>query len=231
MRPLGLIPARGSSERFPRKNLALLGGKPLLVWTIEPAVLSGVFNAVWVSSEDEEILEVAGRHGGVPLARPADLAAHRVTVAEVCRHVLGQLTDRGERFPAVYILLPTSPFRTAESIRTAWNLFQSSGVDALMSVVPSQHPPQWCFVQVDGWLRPYVPGEFGKPRVDLVSTWRHDGAHQIVRSEVLLERGERFAERTLPFFVPVERAVDINNPLDLEWAAFLLARKRVSPVC
>src|SRR5262249_47449100 len=120
------------------------------------------------------------------------------------------------------ILLPTSPFRRSATIHRAWQTFLASGADALMSVVPLEHPPQWALTQIDGWLRPWQPTEYTLPRQALTSTFRHDGGHAIARTSSFLQAREFVGPRTLAFPVPSEEAVDVNEPLDLAWAEFLL---------
>jgi len=223
MKAFAIVPARASSKRFPRKNVALLGGKPLLLWTIEPALASGVFDHVWVSSEDADVCETARRAGAEPLARPPTLASDRVTVLDVCRDALAAVAARGRRYDALYVLIPATPFRTAESIRAAWSRFEASDADALLSVVPMEHVPQYAFVVEDGYARPWLPAEYDRPRPDLPVTWRHDGGHLILRADAL---GGAFPpKRTLAHEVTPEEAVDVNWPIDLAWAEFLLARR------
>lgn len=224
MRPLALVPARASSKRFPRKNVALLGGRPLLAWTIEPALASELFDAVWVSSEDAEVRAVAERLGAATLARPERLAGDRVTVADVCHDALEELARRGQHFDVVYVLIPTTPFRTPAAIRAAWRRFVASDADGLLSIVEMEHTPQYAYVERDGWARPWLPAVADAPRPDLETTYRHDGGHLIVRADVVRRTRRLLGERTLAHRVRPEEAVDINWPLDLEWAEFLLAR-------
>lgn len=224
MKALAIVPARASSKRFPRKNVAPLGGKPLLAWTLEPALASGVFERGWVSSEDDEVLAAAEQWGGVPLPRAAALADDRATVDDVCRDTLERLERGGERFEAIYALIPTTPFRTPEAIRAAWHRFEASDADGLLSLVPAEHTPQYAFVERAGWVRPWLPELYVRPRPDLEPTYRHDGGHLIARAAAFRRTGRLVGERMLAFPVAVEEAIDVNWPLDLEWAEFLLAR-------
>jgi CMP-N,N'-diacetyllegionaminic acid synthase len=225
MIPLGIVPARAASKRFPRKNVAPLGGKPLLAWTLEPALASGVFERVWVSSEDDEILSTAERFGGVPLPRSPGLAGDLATVDDVCREVVERVERDGRPADALYVLIPTTPFRTPDAIRTAWRRFEGSDADGLLSVVPTEHTPQYAFVERGGWLRPLLPDAYPKPRAVLDATYRHDGGHLITRATVFRRSGRMIGDRMMAFPVPVEEAVDVNGPLDLEWAEFLLERR------
>jgi N-acylneuraminate cytidylyltransferase len=223
-RPLCIVPARGGSKRFPRKNVALLAGRPLLAWTIDAAVGAGVFDRVWVSSEDEEILRLAEQSGGAPLPRAPRLAGDQVTVAQLCLEIVDELPGR-ESYDALYVLLPTSPLRRSETIRRAWQTFCDSGVDALLSVVPLTHPPpQWALVDRNGTLAPLFPHDYERPRQELTPAWRHDGGHAIARIAAFLRDRDFLGAHTVPFRVPDEEAVDVDDPADLAWAEFLIAR-------
>lgn len=224
MKPFCVVPARGGSKRFPRKNVAPLQGKPLVAWTIEPALASGLFGGdVWVSSEDEAILEAAERWGARPLARDGALAGDRVGVAEVALDALERV---GGDADAVYVLLPTSPLRNADTIRRAWATFEESGADALLSVVPLDYPGAWALGRAeDGSLRPLDPVGYETPRQELTPGYRHDGGHAILAAEPFRARRELLAERTVAFEPPEEETVDVDEEIDLAWAEFLLARR------
>lgn len=226
-KPLCLVPARGGSKRLPRKNVAPFGGKPLLAWTIEAALEAGIFDTVWVSSENEEILRTAETWGGEPLPRPPALAGDRATEIDLCLHVLHELAARGHSYAALYMLLPTSPLRRSETIRRAWRTFEASGADALLSVIPLEYPPQWGLIEAAGGLRPWRPADYETHREDLQKVYRHDGGHAIVRVQKFLREPGFVGARTIAFPVPLEEAVDVNEPLDLLWAEFLLEKSLV----
>jgi len=225
---LCIVPARGGSKRFARKNVALLGGRPLIAWTIAAARDSGIFDRVWVSSDDAEILDVAVAAGAVPLVRRAELAGDTATVAQVCAAAAKQFADDGAAYAAAYVLLPTSPLRSAASIRAAWARFADSDADALMSVQPLAHPPEWALAVEAGCVAPADRERYETPRKLLPQRYRADGAHSIVRTEWLIAEQRLIGPRTLAFASPVEEAVDIDTPQDLAWAEFLLARRRES---
>ena len=113
MRILGVIPARGGSKRLLRKNIADLGGKPLLAWTVEAARKSDVLAKLIVSSEDDEILSVARKLSVATVVRPAELATDEATSVSVLQHAIAEVH---ELFDFVVLLQPTSPFRSASDI-------------------------------------------------------------------------------------------------------------------
>jgi len=184
-RPLCIIPARGGSKRIPRKNIVDLAGKPLLAWTILPVLKSGVFETVWVSTEDREIQQVAEQWGARPLSRPKELAGDDVTIVRLCLAVLEQFERQEDVYSALYVLSPTNPFRTGEAIRRAWEVFETRQVDSLVSVIPLEFPPQWALVRDEDWVRPWNPDTFETPRSGLLPLYRPEGSYVIVRPEVL----------------------------------------------
>src|SRR4051794_30209750 len=129
---VGLIPARHGSKRVPGKNVRLLNGHPAIAYTITPALESGVFESVIVSTDSEEIAEVARHYGAeVPFLRPAAFASDTSPDIEWLDYTLRTLTEHGRRWDAFSLLRPTSPFRTAATIRRAWALFVAQqGVDS-----------------------------------------------------------------------------------------------------
>jgi N-acylneuraminate cytidylyltransferase len=227
--PLCIIPARGGSKRFPRKNLALLGGKPLLAYVIEAARGSGVFERVCVSSEDPEILETARRWGAEPIVRPAELAADAAQVKQVCAHLLESFAREGLRYDEFGVGLVTNPLVAPEDLRGAYAAFKQAGADTLMSLVPFSHPPQRAVAIIGGRVRPFFGIQQMKPAQQLEPLYRHDGAIIFAKTDAFLRDREFYGDSVAPYFMPVERSVDIDSPADLLWAEFLLGQQsRVS---
>ncbi len=222
--PLCIIPARGGSKRLPRKNIVPLGGKPLLTWTIDAALETGLFDRVWVSSEDPEILEVARAWGGAPLTRPPELAEDHVSLEEMCLWAIESLASRGHDYTDLYMLLPTSPLRKGSTIKRAWNVYLESGAHFLLSTIPLHHPPQWALVEKNGLLSPLFPEEYETPRQWLVPSLRHEGGHAIGKISEFFKTRSFISSRTVAFPVAAEEAVDVDEPMDLAWAEFLLQR-------
>ncbi len=221
MRAISLIPGRGGSKRFPRKNVAPLLGKPLLAWTIEPALEAAIFDEVLVSSDDEGILAAGDRFGAARHERGEELSGDRVPVLDVCLAVLDE-----HPADALYVMLPTSPLRTPETIRRAWKTFEGSGAEALLSVVPLEYPPQWALTVRDAVVTPLYPETYTTPRQELAPGLRHDGGHAIFDAASLRERRTFLAGRTVPFEAPPEEAVDVDEPGDLDRAERLLESRK-----
>jgi N-acylneuraminate cytidylyltransferase len=160
---VALIPARGGSKRVPGKNVRVLGGHPLIAYTIAPAIASGVFDAVIVSTDLPEIAEVARRYGAeVPFLRPAALAGDTSPDIEWVEHTLRTLADQGRSYDAFSLLRPTSPFRTPDTLRRAWAAFSADPrADSLRAVEKCTQHPGKMWVARGNRLLPLLP--FGLP--------------------------------------------------------------------
>ena len=219
--PLCIIPARGSSKRFPRKNVALFSGKPMLAFTIEAAKESGLFERVCVSSEDEEILSIAAQFGAEPLKRPMELATDTSTVCDVCVSLLAH--DAPDVFA---VLQPTNPLLLPQHIRDAFGIFESKSADVVMSVVPYHFPPQHAVRVSKDSILPLAVSQDAKTQSQRLEPLYHpDGSVIIARTDVFLREKQWFVPKTMPYFIPPEDSVDIDLPQDLAWAEFLFLQR------
>ena len=227
MKPLCIIPARGGSKRFPRKNIALLHGKPLLTYVIEAAIQSNVFEHVCVSSDDDEILKIAKESGAdLLLQRPAELAADTARVPHVCASVLRACAEKGSSYPSFAVMLPTSPLCTAEDARAAFAIFAKNDANYVASMAAYDEPPQAAMSVRGNELKSFFTRDgLTKRSQDLEKLYYIDGSVLFARTEVFLREGDFCGSKTIPYFIPPERSVDIDTPLDLLWAEFLLERE------
>ena len=226
---LGLIPARGGSKGVPRKNIRLLGGKPLLHYTVAAALAAQRLTRVIVSTEDPEVAEVARRCGvDAPFTRPAALAADDAPSLGVVQHAWRWLEAHGERYDAVCLLQPTSPFRESDEIDDCIALLEDAGADAAMTVrrVPDEYNPHWTYVREHGGYLRLSTGE-ATPiprRQDLPAAYHRDGSVLVTRRDVVLERDSLYGERVVGYVVDTEPWMDIDSPEDWARAEELLAR-------
>jgi CMP-N,N'-diacetyllegionaminic acid synthase len=215
---VGLIPARGASKGIPRKNLAPLAGKPLIAWTIEAGLESERLTRTVVSTEDEEIAEVARALGAEVLARPPALARDETPMHEVLAHAAADLGPA----EALVLLQPTSPLRTAAHIDAAVELLLASGADAVVSVVevPHRYGPA-SLMKLDGdRLVPHDDSTHATRQQKPVVYARNGPAILALRRERL---GADLYGGDLRAYVMEQRdSVDIDEPFDLELAEFLL---------
>jgi CMP-N,N'-diacetyllegionaminic acid synthase len=230
---IGVIPARGGSKGIPGKNIAPLAGKPLISYMIRAALESGALDALAVSSDDQNILDVAAAYGEGKLRlikRPAELAGDTTPSLPVVRHAVELLeAERGGACDYVVMFQCTTPLATAEDIAGALGLLAGSGADAVMTVFKTNesHPAKAKKLAADGRLTQYVEGlaENQFTRQALAPVYRRNGAVYASRRDVVIRDGKLYGGDdivTLGYVMPEERSVDINNPLDLLVAEAIL---------
>jgi CMP-N,N'-diacetyllegionaminic acid synthase len=235
-RCVALIPARHGSKRVPGKNVRTLNGHPMLAYTIVPALESGVFDAVMVSTDSEEIAAVARHYGAeVPFLRPAELAGDKSPDIEWLDHMLRALQRAGRAWDCFSLLRPTSPFRTAATIRRAWTQFASqAGVDSLRAVEKcTQHPGKMWVVRGERMvpLLPFGPAEqpwHSTPYQALPLVYVQNASLEIAWTRVVFERRTIAGEVIVPFMTEGHEGFDINDPYDWMLAERLLAEGAVS---
>ena len=223
MRIVGLIPARGGSKGIPKKNLAPLLGRPLIQWTIEAAQASRTLTEVVVSTDADDIADVAAGFGVRIVRRPAELARDDSPMRDVVLHALGEL----DSCDVVVLLQPTSPLRQARHVDEGAELLLETGADAVVSVVQVPHPyvPESLMELVDGRLLP-LHDEAASRRQDKAVLYARNGpAVLAVRSEVAREHKSLYGGDCRPYVMGAGESIDIDEPIDLELAEFLLARR------
>lgn len=214
MTTAALIPARGGSKRLPRKNVLDLGGKPMLAYPIETALASGLFDRVYVSTEDAEIAEVAERNGATVIARPPEIAGDRSTVVQVCLHAL-------ESLPQVELLCciyATAVLLKPKSIMAGYKiLHEQPETDFVMGVSEYEHPPVQALKEdKDGYLSYMWPEWRGiqsqfHPRL-VVS----NGAIYWARRQALLDEQTFYGKHLKGLTIPASEVSDIDTQKDLD---------------
>lgn len=226
MRVLGLVPARGGSKRLPRKNLAVLGGRTLVRRAIDTMLDSGAIDDVVLSSDDDEILAQADGTAALALRRPAELAADRALAYDVAMHALGAMEERaGERYDALALVQATTPFARPADVAAVIDLLRRDGVSSVVTVCrieDTHHPLKLKRLEGDR-LTPYLRDDELTPSHDLPELWTRNGAVYASRRAVL-ETGTLVAADVRAVRMPRSRSIDINTPLDLAFAEYLLTR-------
>ena len=228
---VALIPARVGSKRVPGKNIRLLGGHPLIAYTIAPAIQSGVFDAVMVSTDSEEIAAIARHYGAeVPFLRPVEFAGDKSPDIEWVEYTLKALTDQGRPFDCFSLLRPTSPFRTLDTLRRAWTTFcADERVDSLRAVEKcTQHPGKMWIARGNRLLplMPFGPEEqpwHSSQYQSLPVVYVQNASLEIARSRIVFEGRTIAGETIMPFFTDEMEGFDINNRYDWMIAELLLA--------
>ena len=222
---LAVIPARGGSKRLPRKNVMVLAGRPMLAYTIEAAISSGLFDLVVVSTDDREIAEIAEMHGAaVPFLRTDALADDYTPVSEVTLDALLRLEADGHSFDYVSQLMANCPLRNADDVVHSWEQFQPSGFESQVSVTSYGWLNPWWALQREetGAARPVFEEMLKQRSQDLPALYCPTGAVWWTSSDSLKrERTFHIAQRSL-YELPWYRAIDIDDLADLQLAEVLM---------
>lgn len=219
------IPARGGSKRLPRKNLRALAGKPMIAYTIDAAWRSGLFEDVYVCTEDREIAEVAVSHGAkVPFLMPEELCGDLVASHIPCQHLAAHLAAQGQPTDTLVCLQPTSPLRSVMDLQTSVDRFQRSDFDFLVSITPvDPHDFHWAVAPTeDEYWGMYFGSKYMMERPLLPPVFRPNGSIKIARLPVLAEVGHFFGRRMGVIETPAERSVHVALEFDLRLCEFLL---------
>lgn len=230
-----LIPARAGSKRVPGKNIRVLHGHPLIAYTISAALSSGVFARVIVSTDSEEVAEIARHYGAdVPFLRPAEYAGDKSPDIEWIVHTLRRLEAEGCICDAFSILRPTSPFRQAATIKRAWIRFLGvGGADSLRAVELCKDHPGKMWVLEGELMRPLlddggaIPPWHSTPYQALPPVYVQNASLEIAWTRVPLETGTIAGRRVIPFLTEGEEGFDINKQEDWLLAEVLLGRGEV----
>ena len=231
MEVVGVIPARGGSKAVPRKNLALLAGRPLIAYTVDAASASTLLTRVVVSTDDQEIAATARQLGAdVPFLRPSHLASDETPMLDVLADLVASFERRESYRPDILVLLqPTSPFRRAEHIDAAVELLTSSGADSVVTVapVPHQFGPA-SLMQLDGdRLLPYTAGPAPLRRQDKPRLFARNGPAVVaVRTHVVTEQRTLYGTDTRGLIMTRQDSIDIDEPFDLALSELLLIARR-----
>jgi len=207
----------------------MVGGKPLIAYTIRAALDAKVIDRVIVSTDSQEIADVARSFGAeAPFLRPPELAQDGTPGIEPILHAVRWLTDNEGYYPDyVMVLQPTSPLRTAEDISAATRLAQERQADSVVSVCLAHQHPYWMKqVSSDGRLMDFLPlDRTYSTRQELPPIYALNGAIYLVRRGTLLERRTFYTEHTYAYVMPAERSLDIDTSWDLYLADLILKER------
>ena len=226
------ICARGGSKGVKGKNTRTLEGKPLIAHSIEQAKASGLFAAVAVSSDSEQILEIAREHGAdILVRRPDELATDTAAKLPVIRHCVTEVERHLGRQSAICVDLDaTSPLRSIEDIRGAVELLERSGAGNVITAMPARRSPYFNLVELgpDGIVRLSKPVD--KPfvrRQDAPECFDMNASIYVWKRDVLLHAPTLFNADTRLYVMPEERSIDIDSELDFLFVEFLMSRVKL----
>lgn len=229
MQIVALICARGGSKGLPGKNIRLLGGRPLIGWAISQAKALPDISRVIVSTDSFEIAEVARREGAeVPFMRPTDLALDNSPEWLVWRHALNYLRQDAGCYPDALVVVPaTAPLRQSSDIQRCIDVFSEGQVDMVITVTDSQRSPYFNMTRVmpDGNSALVIPPD-GRVtrRQDAPVVYDMTTVAYVARPEFVMQNNGIFEGRVRQVHVPLERALDIDTPLDFRIAQSLIER-------
>jgi CMP-N,N'-diacetyllegionaminic acid synthase len=207
---LGIIPARGGSKGVPRKNIRELAGKPLIAWTIEEGNKSKYIDRLILSSDDEEIMEIARQWGcDVPFVRPGELAKDDTPGIEPVLHALNTLT---ERYHFVVVLQPTSPLRCVNDIDHCLKLCVDTNSPSCVSITESDKSPYWMYtLEEKGFLRAFLKGKDKYFR-------RQDFPKVVYVAETdwIKKNKKLVSSETIGYIMPKSRSFDIDTEIDFQ---------------
>lgn len=220
MNSIAIIPARGGSKRIPRKNIKDFLGKPIIAYSIEAALESGVFDEVMVSTDDEEIAEVARKYGAsVPFLRSEKTSNDYATTADVINEVLEEYTKLGIDFDYVACIYATAPFVTAENLRYAGRLLGEGKYDSTFSCVEFSYPIlRSMVVDKEGRISMKWP-EYSQARSQDLPKFYHDaGQFYMAKTEVFKRQNAFCGNNTAPIVLSEMMVQDLDTQTDWEIA-------------
>lgn len=226
---LAVIPARGGSKRIPKKNVRALGGKPLLAHTIEAAMESGLFDRIVVSTDSQEIAEVAAQYGAeIPFLRDPGLSDDHVPVSAATVDAARRLDPEGNIFEYVCQLMPNCPFRTAADIVDSYHQLVETGANSQLSVVRyGWQNPWWALRRNEAFiLEPLFNDAMTARSQDLPELFCPTGAVWWARTDALRREGTYHVLGRTGWEIPWVRGLDIDTEDDWVMAEVLLGLRQ-----
>lgn len=225
MKNIAVIPARSGSKGLKDKNIRKLYGKPLIAYSIETAINSGLYDVVHVSTDSGKYAEIAQQYGAdVPFLRDKQLAGDDSSTWDAMKYVVEQYKKNGKEFDTLTVLQPTSPLRDVEDIKGAWKFFVEKKANMISSVVEMDHSPLWCNCLPDDLsMENFEKEEISYlPRQSLPTYYRENGAIYILKIEHLLGTDNLYKNKCYAYIMSKENSIDIDDEMDLLLAELFL---------
>ncbi len=220
MKSLAIIPARGGSKRIPRKNIKDFLGSPIIKYSIDAAVDSGLFDEVMVSTDDNEIANITEKYGAkVPFMRSAKNSDDYTGLSEVCTEVINNYLEQGRKFDYVCCILPTAPFINKENLVKAKNiLLEEEKHDCIFAVTEYSYPIQRS-LKIDGdFLLMRWPENFTKRSQDIEKSYHDAGQFYFIETNALLSEKKLFTEKAGAIILKNTEVQDIDTEDDWKLA-------------
>lgn len=226
------ICARGGSKGIKNKNIKELNGKPLIAYTIEQAKLSGLFEHIVISTDSDDIANIAKEYGAeVFFKRSAEMASDTVGKLDVIKDAFKRSEEYYNRtFDYLIDLDATAPLRSVEDIKNSFNQFKENDNDNLITAMPSRRSPYFNLVEQDKDGKVYLSKKLDSAvvrRQDAPKSYDMNASIYIWKREIILNKNSLFLENTGLYVMPEDRSIDIDNELDFEFVEFLMDRQNV----
>ena len=223
-RIIAIVPARAGSKGLPGKNIKMLCGKPLMAWSIEAGLQSNYIDEVMVTTDNQEIADIAKQYGAkVPFLRPKHLAKDNASMVDTIIDVLTKISG----FEYAVILQPTSPLRTVVDVDNAFELLTRTTSPSCISVSATDKPPHWMYYLVgEHRLQSVLQEKDFVCRQDIPATYSLNGAICIFHIEFFLKTRKFITEHTCAYIMQRQHSVDIDTIDDFDYAAYLLGLER-----
>jgi pseudaminic acid cytidylyltransferase len=220
---VAVIPARGGSKRIPRKNIKLFHGRPIIAWSINAALRSGLFDRVIVSTDDEEIAQIATRHGAeVPFKRPAELSGDFIGTNAVVRHALSYLSSNGQQAELACCIYATAPFITSKSLSDGFIELTRRGSGFAVSVTSYPFPIQRALrICPDGSISMFQPDNMNTRSQDLEEAWHDAGQFYWGYASAFMEDLPIFSMNSIPIKLSRNFVQDIDTYEDWSYAEMM----------
>jgi pseudaminic acid cytidylyltransferase len=215
---IAVIPARGGSKRIPRKNIKIFNGKPMIAWSIESAIFSGLFEHIIVSTDDVEIAEISKKYGAaVPFMRPKELSTDYVGTTEVIAHATQWALTQGWKITGVCCILATAPFMMSEDIKHGLDEYETDNWDYTFAVTDFAAPIFRSFYEPpNGGVEMFFPEHFSTRSQDLPIALHDAAQFYWGRPSAWIEMKRVFGPNSALIKIPRWRVQDIDNEQD--WA-------------
>jgi len=230
MKYVALICARGGSKGLPGKNIKLLQGVPLIGWAIKTALKIDRISRVIVSTDSEEIAKIALKFGAeVPFMRPKSLSLDNSPEWLVWRHAINYLENNTNEKTNLVVLPSTSPLRSSEDVNMCINEFEKNNVDSIITVCEADRSPYFNMVKndINGYASLLIkPEKDITRRQDSPKLYNMTTVAYVVKSKFIKESNGIFEGKVKSVIIPQERAIDIDNIFDFQFAESLLLNKK-----
>ena len=219
MNSIAIITARGGSKRIPKKNIKEFCGKPIIAYSIQAAIDSGLFEEIMVSTDSEEIAGIARQYGAqVPFMRSEATSDDYADTTDVLNEVIDEYGKVGRTFDFFCCIYPTAPFVTAKKLKESFSLLSETDVYNVIPMVPFSFPPQRGMIKEGKYIIPAYPEHINKRSQDLDEILHDCGQFYWCKTSAFIENPNFLANHTVPFLVPETEVQDIYNQSDWELA-------------